>query len=76
MKIELLKRKQVKGAMRSVGDRLVVDKETGQRLIDLGAAVEVIDVKATKTCVLDIETTVTRVDFGPAAYSNASRRFP
>jgi len=76
MKIELLKRKQVKGSMRSVGDRLVVDKETGQRLIDLGAAVEVIDVKATKTRLIDTATTVTRCEFGPAAYSNASRRFP
>ena len=76
MKIELLKRKQVKGVMRAIGDRLVDDKDTGQRLIDLGAATEVIDVKATKTRLIDTTATVTRVDFGPAAYSNASRRFP
>ncbi len=75
MKIELLKRKQVKGSMRATGDRLIVDKETGQRLINLGAAVEVIDVKATKTRLIDIQTTVTRVDFGPAAFTNSTRRF-
>lgn len=76
MKIELLKRKQVKGKQHAVGERLVVDKDTGQRLIDAGAAVEVIDVKTTKTRLIDRGSTLTRSEFGPPAFSNASRRFP
>ncbi len=76
MKIELLKRKQVKGTMHGVGERVIVDKDTGQRLIDAGAAVEVIDVKTTKTRLIDHGATLTRSEFGPSAYSNATRRFP
>lgn len=76
MKIELLKRKQVKGRQHAFGERLIVDKVLGQRLIDDGAAVEVIDVKTTKTRLIDTAATITRSQLGPPSFSNATRRYP
>ena len=75
MKIELLKQRTVKGERRKAGWAGIVDKETGQRLVEDGGAIEIIDVRKTQTRVIDPATTATRTDFGPPAFANSTRRF-
>lgn len=75
MKIELLKRKTLDGKVHAAGTRLVVKKEDGQRLIESGGAVEIIDARKTQTRVIDPATTATRTEFGPAQFTNATERF-
>ena len=75
MKVELLKGKKIKGKRHLGGDQVIVDKDTGVRMIEDGDAVEVIAEEQTKTRVIDESTTQTRQRVGPVTFRNASERF-
>jgi hypothetical protein len=65
MKIELLKVRTLDGKRHAAGEQIIVKKDEGLRLIETGAAVELV-----KTQTRLVEGGKTRQRFGPERHAN------